>query len=103
MSDFNTYQANIRQFAVYHKELGPFSVIMDLTSNVGILSNKLYNVLEDKEGTFTREEKIRIAISLGDIVNNVANMASDLDITFDEVISLNLKKHELGNKKTEIQ
>ena len=47
MSDFNTYQDNIRQFAIYHKELGPFSVIMDLMNNVGILSNKLYNVLAD--------------------------------------------------------
>ena len=102
MSDFNTYQDNIRQFAIYHKELGPFSVIMDLMNNVGILSNKLYNVLEDKEGTFTHDEKIRIAISLGDIINNIANMASDLGITFDEVIALNLKKQELGNKKTKM-
>ena len=99
--EFNTYQDNIRQFATYHKELGPFSVIMDLTGNVGTLSNKLYNVLENNDGSFSREEKIRIAISLGDIINNIANMAADLGITLDEVIALNMKKHEMGNKNNE--
>ncbi len=98
--DFNEYQDNIRPYIDYHSELGPFQVILDLTSNVGILSNKLYKVLNNGEnGRFSDEEKAKVAISLGDILNNISNMASDLNISLEEIIALNLKKIELQSKQ----
>ena len=96
--EFNVYQENARQFANYHKELGPFSVILDLISNVGILGNKLYMALENNEGGFSDEEKAKVAISLGDIINNISNIASDLNINMDEIIALNLRKLTLMNE-----
>lgn len=92
------YQDNVSQFIDYHKELGPFQLILRLSNNVGILSGKLYDILNDKNGEFTDEEKIKIAISLGDIINDIANISSDLNITLDEVLALNLKKIELAQK-----
>ena len=98
--NFSEYQDNIRPYIDYHLELGPFQIILDLTNNVGILSNKLYNVLNNGEnGVFSDEEKAKVAISLGDILNNITNMASDLNISLDEIIALNLKKIELQNKR----
>ena len=94
--NINEYQDNVSQFADYHKELGPFQLILRLSNNVGILSDKLYNILQDKHGEFTDEEKIKIAISLGDIINDVANMASDLNITLEEILAINTKKIELS-------
>lgn len=96
--NINDYQDTISQFIDYHKELGPFQLILRLSNNVGILSGKLYDILNDKNGEFTDEEKIKIAISLGDIINDVANIANDLNITLDEVLALNLKKIELSQK-----
>lgn len=101
--NINDYQDNVRQFSTYHKELGPFQLILDLTYNTGVLNNKLYNILQDKQGEFTNEEKIKLAISLGDIINNIANMASDLNITMEEILALNIKKIELSQKNTVIQ
>jgi len=57
---------------------------------------KLHN---GENGVFSDEEKAKVAISLGDILNNITNMASDLNISLDEIIALNLKKIELQNKR----
>ena len=97
--EFNVYQENARQFANYHKEVGPFSVILSLVSNVGNLSNKLYYALEGNEGGFSDEEKLKVAISLGDIVYDISNIAADLQINFDEIIALNLKKLEMAKEQ----
>lgn len=99
--NINEYQENISQFIDYHKELGPFQLILRLSNSVGILSNKLFNILNDNHGEFTDEEKIKIAISLGDIIKDVSNIATDLNITMDEVLAINLKKIELSNKNLE--
>ena len=93
--DFNEYQDNAKVYARYHKELGPFSVILDMQSNMGKISGKLFNILENNQGTFNDEERARLAISLGDLMFNIANIADDLGITFEEILSLNLKKLEL--------
>lgn len=98
--NINEYQDNIREFADYHKELGPFQVILSLSNNVGILSGKLYDILESKNGEFSDEEKVKLAITLGDICKDIANMASDLNITMDEVLALNMKKIELSQKNS---
>ena len=96
--NINEYQDNISQFVDYHKELGPFQLILRLSNNVGILSGKLYDILNDKNGEFTDEEKIKIAISLGDIINDIANISTDLNITLEEILALNIKKIELSQK-----
>jgi len=99
--DFNTYQENIRLYANYHKELGPFSVILDLINNVGRLGDKLHIILEENEGTFTPEDKAKISISLGDIINNISNISSDLGLKLNDIIALNLKKLEMIQQKNE--
>lgn len=96
--EINNYQDTVSQFIDYHKELGPFQLILRLSNNVGNLSGKLYNILNEKNGEFSDEEKIKIAISLGDMINDIANIASDLNITLDEILALNLKKIELSQK-----
>lgn len=101
--DFNTYQENARLFANYHKELGPYSVILDMINNIGILGGKLYTVLEQSNGTFTPDDKARVSISLGDIMNNIANIAADLGLTLDNIVSLNLRKMELSKSKEQEQ
>ena len=76
-------------------------------NNVGILSSKLHTVLEDDRGSFTDLAKNKIAISVGDALSDLCNICSDLGITMDEVIALNLRKQsmlkEMRIKEQDIQ
>ncbi len=97
--DIVTYQETIRQFADYHKELGPFTVILSLGKHYGDLCEKLYNTLETKEGGFDNEDKVRLAISIGDVINDLVNMSSDINFSMDDILNINLKKLELENQQ----
>ena len=91
--EINEYQTQIRNFIEYPIEIGPFTVILDLQKNVGILSEKLNKVLVTDHGSFDNKDKLKVAISLGDILNNIANIATDLNLTMNDIISLNITKH----------
>jgi hypothetical protein len=97
--EINDYQAQIRNFIDYHTELGPFSVILELMNNVGILSSKLHKVLEVDKGTFSDLDKNKTIISLGDIIADISNIASDLNVSMDEILALNLRKQAMLKEK----
>ena len=85
--EINEYQTQIRNFAEYPVEIGPFTVILDLQKNVGVLSDKLNKVLCADRGSFSREDKFKVAISLGDVLNNISNISSIFTTSF-YIISL---------------
>ena len=62
-----------------------------MSSAFGDLSKKVNETLiSNKE--FDRNQSLRFAISLGDILNAISNFALDIGVSMDEVIALNLKK-----------
>lgn len=91
--EINEYQTQIRNFADYPIDVGPFTVILELHHNVGRLSDKLNKVLIKDHGAFSKEDKFKVAISLGDILNNISNIATDLGLTMNDIISINLTKN----------
>ena len=56
-------------------------------------SDKLNKVLTTDHGSFSREDKFKVAISLGDVLNNISNIATDLGLTMNDIISINLTKN----------
>lgn len=96
--EINEYQTKIRNFIEYPVEVGPFTVILELQKNIGNLSEKLNKVLINDHGSFSQEDKIKVAISLGDILNNISNIATDLSLTMNDVISINMTKLSKGKK-----
>ena len=96
--EINEYQTQIRNFIEYPVEIGPFTVILELQKNVGNLSEKLNKVLINDHGSFSQEDKIKVAISLGDILNNISNIATDLSLTMNDVISINMTKLSKSKK-----
>ena len=96
--EINEYQTQIRNFIEYPVEVGPFTVILELQKNVGNLSEKLNKVLINDHGSFSQEDKIKVAISLGDILNNISNIATDLSLTMNDVISINMTKLSKSKK-----
>ena len=62
-----------------------------MSAAFGDLSKKVNETLiSNKE--FDRNQSLRLAISLGDILNAISNFALDIGVSMDEVIALNLKK-----------
>lgn len=92
--DINTYQKTIREYINYPKEVGPYSVILSLSKNLGKLSEKLNDVLINNHGSFDDKKRMSTIITLGDILFDIVNMASDLDYNMNDVLSLNLMKYQ---------
>ena len=89
--DINEYQSSIRNFVTYPKEIGVFYNLFEMSAAFGDLSKKVNETLiSNKE--FDRNQSLRFAISLGDILNAISNFALDIGVSMDEVIALNLKK-----------
>lgn len=97
--EISEYQTKAREWIDYPTEVGPYSIILALQEHVGILSGKLNKVLKQDGGQFTKEEATKAAISLGDILFDICNLAYDLKYNMDEVISLNILKHEMEQEK----
>ena len=97
--EFNDYQEQVRNFVDYPVEIGPFSVIYGIMSDTGTLAYKLRGILEEKHGEFNDVDKVKIQITLGDILRNISNIASDLNISLEEVAAINLRKLALQKEK----
>lgn len=97
--EINDYQKQIREYADYPIELGPFTLILDMQSTLGNLSNKLNDSLINDHGNFTKKSKTNVAISLGNIFDDICNMAFDLGFTMNDIISLNMTRYNMENEK----
>ena len=91
--DINEYQETIKNFATYNHDLGAFIVPLNIGSCVGALQTKVSNIMNSDSVEISQREKISLAISLGDILQQVSYMTSELGLTLDEVIALNIKKN----------
>ena len=97
--DINEYQTKAREWIDYPTEIGPYSIILALQEHIGALSGKLNKVLKQDGGQFTKEESTKAAISLGDILFDICNLAYDLKYNMNDVISLNMLKHQMEQEK----
>ena len=97
--EINDYQKQIRDWIDYPLELGPFSIILSLQNNVGNLSAKLNDALINDHGSFTKENGMKAAISLGDILFDLANISYDLGYSMNDIISMNLMKRKMAYDK----
>lgn len=98
---FNEYQTEIRNYADYPKELGPFWLSMDMQTILGNISDQLKKSILT-EGKFTEKNIINIKRMLGFLLNDIANMGLDIGIKLEDIAQDNLNLLELmkhGNKK----
>lgn len=97
--DVNEYQEKIKEYINYPKEIGPYSTILALMGDTGKLSDKLNNSLINDRGSFDKKSSLNVIISLGDILFDITNMASDLGYTMNDIISINLMKHAKNSEE----
>ena len=101
--ELEQYQQKVRSYANYPLELGPYAIILNLQEDIGTLSGKLRSLIDtiSMQGNLSKEDKQRIGITIGDILFDIANMATDMQLSLEEISLLNIRKHEIIQKRLE--
>jgi NTP pyrophosphatase (non-canonical NTP hydrolase) len=91
--DFDTYQRESRKTALYpaigHGVIYP---TLGLANEAGEVAGKIKKVFRDKAGVIGDAERDALTAELGDVLWYLAQVASELGISLDEVASHNLDK-----------
>ena len=91
--NFNDYQEKSRKTAKYpaigHAVIYP---ALGLVNESGEVAGKIKKVFRDKEGVINGETKTALKAELGDVLWYLAQLATELDLTLDEVAEYNIEK-----------
>lgn len=85
----NEYQIAIEQFAIYVKELGMTYLALGLASEAGEVASRIKNVIRDKAGVYSDDEKLAILREIGDVVWYATILASEIGVNMSDVLTQN--------------
>jgi NTP pyrophosphatase (non-canonical NTP hydrolase) len=91
--NFNDYQTKSRMTAKYpvigHAVIYP---TLGLVNEAGEVAGKIKKVFRDKDGEINAETKSALKAELGDVLWYLAQVATELDLTLDEIAEYNIAK-----------
>jgi NTP pyrophosphatase (non-canonical NTP hydrolase) len=91
--DFNNYQTKSRKTAGYpaigHPVIYP---TLGLVNEAGEVAGKIKKVFRDKEGQISQETREALKAELGDVLWYLAQVATELDLSLDEIAESNIAK-----------
>ncbi|MDD2922279.1 MAG: nucleoside triphosphate pyrophosphohydrolase family protein [Anaerolineales bacterium] len=91
--NFNDYQAKSRATAKYpiigHGVVYP---ALGLVNEAGEVAGKIKKVFRDKNGEINSETREALKAELGDVLSYLAQTATELDLSLDEIAEYNLAK-----------
>jgi NTP pyrophosphatase (non-canonical NTP hydrolase) len=91
--DFNDYQIKSRKTAGYpaigHAVIYP---TLGLVNEAGEVAGKIKKVFRDKGGEISEETRQALKAELGDVLWYVAQVATELDLSLDEIAEYNIVK-----------
>ena len=91
--DFNDYQTKSRKTAKYpaigHAVIYP---TLGLVNEAGEVAGKIKKVFRDKDGEINAETRDALKAELGDVLWYIAQVATELDLTLDEIAEYNIAK-----------
>ena len=91
--EFNEYQNRSRKTALYPNAgdnvLYP---TLGLCGESGEVADKIKKIIRDHDGIITREKRDDIAQELGDVLWYIAQLATELDLDFNDIAEMNIKK-----------
>lgn len=91
--DFKEYQKKSKKTALYPNVGNNFVYpTLGLSGEAGEVAEKIKKVLRDKNGLIDKETKEAIKKELGDVLWYVAQLASELELSMDEVAEKNIAK-----------
>lgn len=90
---FEEYQKKSRETALYPNKGNNFIYpTLGLSGESGEIAEKIKKVLRDKNGVIDEETRMEIKKELGDVLWYVAQIATELNLSLEEVASLNIEK-----------
>ena len=91
--DFNEYQTKSRKTAAYppigHPMIYP---ALGLVNEAGEVAGKIKKIFRNKGGEISEETREALKAELGDVLWYVAQVATELDLSLDEVAEYNIAK-----------
>ena len=101
--DFNLYQKQARKTAIY-PNLGNNFVYptLGLAGEAGEVAEKIKKVLRDKNGHIDKNMRQKLKKELGDVLWYLANLATEIDLSLEEIAAANLKKLTSRKKRGKI-
>src|SRR5512138_1759794 len=91
--NFVEYQEKAKQTAKYpvigHAVIYP---TLGLTNEAGEVSGKIKKIFRDKEGIISEDDRAALLAELGDVLWYLAQVASELDLSLDEIAEHNIAK-----------
>lgn len=91
---FDDYQKKALKTAIFNKDPLMDKTIwaMGISGEAGEVLEKWKKIVAYKDGVVSKDDKEEIKKELGDVVWYIAMMAHSLDLSFDEIIELNIEK-----------
>lgn len=97
--NFDRYQTESRKTAIYPSAGANLTYpVLGLCGEAGEVAEKYKKILRDKNGTIDARDREALVKELGDVLWYLAQVASELSVSLDEVATLNLAK--LADRKT---
>ena len=91
--NFNDYQNQSHKTAGYpaigHSVIYP---TLGLVNEAGEVAGKIKKVFRDKEGQINEETRDAIKAELGDVLWYIAQLATELDLSLDDIAEANIAK-----------
>ncbi len=101
--DFITYQKKSRRTAIYpNKGNNYIYPLLGLCGETGETAEKIKKVLRDKKGTISSQTKKAIKEEMGDILWYLANLATELNLSLEDIASANLEKLASRKKRNKL-
>lgn len=88
----NDYQDAAKSTAIYPEDFEIIYPTLGLTGEAGEVADKVKKVIRDKDGEFSEDDSAEIAKEVGDVLWYLANIASDLGFTLEDIAKMNLTK-----------
>ena len=91
--DFSEYQERSRSTALYPNQGRNFIYpTLGLCGESGEVSEKIKKVIRDRQGQIDDQVRTEIAKELGDVLWYMAQLATELGLSLDDIAADNLKK-----------
>jgi NTP pyrophosphatase (non-canonical NTP hydrolase) len=91
--DFREYQTKSRKTASYpaigHPVIYP---TLGLANEAGEVAGKIKKVFRDKDGQISEETRQALKAELGDVLWYISQVATELDLSLDEIAESNISK-----------
>ncbi|MEK7181019.1 MAG: nucleoside triphosphate pyrophosphohydrolase family protein [Patescibacteria group bacterium] len=91
--NFKEYQEKSRKTAIYPNSGNNFIYpTLGLSGEAGEVAEKIKKVLRDNDGKVTEEKRTEIEKELGDVLWYLSQIASELNLSLEEVAEKNIEK-----------